>query len=47
MYQALQVRGIDTELVVYPDAHHGGWPSEYEQDYLARLVAWFDKYLKN
>jgi len=47
MYQALQVRGIDTELVVYPNSHHGGWPEAYEQDYLTRVVAWFDKYLKD
>ncbi len=46
MYQAMKVRGIDAELVVYPDAHHGGWPEEYEQDYLQRVVAWFDHYLK-
>ena len=45
MYQALQVRDVDTQLVVYPDSHHGGWPSAYEQDYLTRLVAWFDKHL--
>lgn len=47
MYQALQVRGIDTELVVYPNSHHGGWHEAYEQDYLTRVVAWFDKYLKD
>jgi len=46
MYQAMQVRGIDAELVVYPDTHHGGWRAEYEQDYLLRVVAWFDRYLK-
>ncbi|MDA0678914.1 MAG: S9 family peptidase [Proteobacteria bacterium] len=47
MYQAMKVQGIDTELVVYPDAHHGGWPAEYETDYLERVVAWFDRYAKN
>jgi dipeptidyl aminopeptidase/acylaminoacyl peptidase len=47
MYQALQVRGIDTELVVYPDSHHGGWHEDYEQDYQKRVVAWFDRYLKD
>ncbi len=46
MYQAMKVQGIDAELVVYPDAHHGGWPEEYEQDYLKRVVAWFDRYAK-
>ena len=46
MYQALKVRGIDAELVVYPDVHHGGWPAAYEKDYLERIVAWFDRYLE-
>ena len=45
-YQALRKRGIDTELVVYPGMHHGGWTPEFERDYLERVVAWFDKYLK-
>lgn len=44
-YQALKVRGIGTELVVYPEVHHGGWPEEFEKDYLRRVVAWFDKHL--
>lgn len=47
MYQAMKVQGIDAELVVYPGAHHGGWPDEYENDYLRRIVAWFDRYTKN
>jgi dipeptidyl aminopeptidase/acylaminoacyl peptidase len=47
MYQALQVRDIDTQLVVYPNAHHGGWPTEYENDYQERVIAWFDRYLKH
>ena len=46
MYQAMKVQGIDAELVVYPDAHHGGWPQEYESDYLQRVVTWFDRYTK-
>ncbi len=45
-YQSLRKRGIPTELVVYPDAHHGGWPKEYQRDYLERVRAWFDRYLK-
>lgn len=47
MYQAMKVQGIDAELVVYPNAHHGGWPKEYEQDYLQRVVGWFDRYVKD
>jgi dipeptidyl aminopeptidase/acylaminoacyl peptidase len=45
-YQSLRKRGIATELVVYPGMHHGGWDAEFEQDYLERVVAWFDNYLK-
>jgi len=32
--------------VVYPDTHHSGWSEEFEKDYLHRVHAWFDKYLK-
>ena len=45
-YQSLRKRGVPTELIVYPGAHHGGWPAEFERDYLERVRAWFDRYLK-
>jgi dipeptidyl aminopeptidase/acylaminoacyl peptidase len=45
-YQALRKRGIPTELVAYPGMHHGGWDPAFERDYLERVVAWFDTYLK-
>jgi dipeptidyl aminopeptidase/acylaminoacyl peptidase len=45
-YQSLRKRGIDTQLVVYPDTHHGDWAPEFERDYLNRVQEWFDKYLK-
>jgi dipeptidyl aminopeptidase/acylaminoacyl peptidase len=45
-YQSLRRRGIDTQLVVYPDTHHGGWSAEFEKDYAERVIEWFDKYLK-
>jgi dipeptidyl aminopeptidase/acylaminoacyl peptidase len=45
-YQSLRARGVDTQLVVYPDTHHSGWSEEFEKDYLHRVQAWFDKYLK-
>jgi dipeptidyl aminopeptidase/acylaminoacyl peptidase len=47
MYQAMKVQGIDAELVVYPNAHHGGWPEEYELDYLRRVATWFDQHVKH
>jgi dipeptidyl aminopeptidase/acylaminoacyl peptidase len=43
-YQALRHRGVDTQLVIYPDSHHGGWDASYSKDYLERLVRWFDRY---
>jgi dipeptidyl aminopeptidase/acylaminoacyl peptidase len=45
-YQSLRTKGVPTELVVYPGVHHGGWPKEFERDYLERVTAWFDRYLK-
>lgn len=45
-YQSLRKRGIDTQLVVYPGAHHGDWSAEFDKDYLLRVREWFDKYLK-
>ncbi|MGB5132487.1 MAG: S9 family peptidase, partial [Steroidobacteraceae bacterium] len=45
MYQSLRKRGIDTQLVVYPDTHHSDWSAEFNKDYLQRVHQWFDKYL--
>lgn len=45
-YQALQIRGIDSQLVVYPGVHHDDWPDEYDRDYLWRVAEWFDRYVK-
>lgn len=44
-YQSLRRKGVDTELVVYPDMHHGNWDSRFEKDVLERKIAWFDRYL--
>jgi len=46
-YQSLKKRGIDTELVVYPGTHHGGWSDDFERDRLVRIQQWFDKYLQS
>lgn len=45
-YQSLRKKGVPTELVVYPGAHHGGWPKQFQRDYLERVRAWFDKHLE-
>lgn len=44
-YQALQIQGIDSQLVVYPGMHHGGWTEAFDKDYLRRIVDWFDNYV--
>ncbi len=45
-YQSLRQRGVDSQLVVYPDTHHGGWSPEFERDYNERVLGWFDRHLK-
>jgi dipeptidyl aminopeptidase/acylaminoacyl peptidase len=46
MYQALRSNGVDAQLVIYPDQHHGIRVPSYIRDRLQRRLAWFDKYLK-
>ncbi len=46
MYQSLKRLGVETQLVVYPNSHHGGWKKQYERDYYQRALAWLDKHLK-
>jgi dipeptidyl aminopeptidase/acylaminoacyl peptidase len=47
MYQALRSSGVDTQLVIYPDQHHGIRVPSYLRDRFERRLAWFDKYLKS
>jgi dipeptidyl aminopeptidase/acylaminoacyl peptidase len=46
MYQAMKRLGRETQLVVYPDAHHGIRRHSYQKDLLERFLGWFDKYVK-
>jgi len=45
MYQALKSLGIDTQLVIYPNEHHGIRRPSYIRDRLERYLAWYTKYL--
>jgi dipeptidyl aminopeptidase/acylaminoacyl peptidase len=47
MYQALKVRGIDTQLVLYPGEYHGFTRPSFRLDRIKRWNAWIDKYLAN
>tara|TARA_R110002096_G_scaffold266710_1_gene460260 strand:+ start:57259 stop:59280 length:2022 start_codon:yes stop_codon:yes gene_type:complete len=46
LYQALKRIGIDTQLVVYPEEHHGIRRPSFQRDRYERFIAWFDKYVK-
>jgi dipeptidyl aminopeptidase/acylaminoacyl peptidase len=46
MYQALRRLGITTQLVVYPDEHHGISRPSFLKDLYQRYLAWFDKHVK-
>jgi dipeptidyl aminopeptidase/acylaminoacyl peptidase len=46
LYQALKRLGCDTELIVYPNEHHGISLPSFERDRYERWLQWFDKYTK-
>jgi dipeptidyl aminopeptidase/acylaminoacyl peptidase len=47
LYFALRSRGVPTELVIYPDQHHGISKPSYKKDRLDRYVSWYDRYVRN
>ena len=46
MYIAMKRLGRETQLVVYPDEHHGIRRPSFQRDRFERWIAWFDRYLK-
>ena len=46
LYFALRSRGVPTELVIYPDQHHGISKPSYKKDRLDRYVSWYDRFIK-
>lgn len=46
-FNGLLAMGVDTGQIYYPTAsHNGGWNDTYKKDYMLRLLAWFDHYIK-
>jgi len=45
MYQALRSLNVPTQLVIYPGQNHGLSKPSYNQDYLARIIDWYGRYL--
>lgn len=46
LYQVLKRRGIETQLVVYPNEYHGISRPSFQRDRYERYLGWFDKYVK-
>jgi dipeptidyl aminopeptidase/acylaminoacyl peptidase len=46
-YYALKALGVDTEMVIYPREYHDIWEQAHRLDLQRRVLAWFNRYLKN
>ena len=46
LYQALRRLGVETQLVVYPNEHHGIRKPAFQLDRLERYLAWYEQYVK-
>ena len=46
LWQALRIKGVDTELVLYPREPHGLNERVHRLDYMNRLINWYNKYVK-
>jgi len=45
-YNGLRMLGVPAEMATYPREHHGFRERAHQVDVLTRLLAWYDKYLK-
>jgi dipeptidyl aminopeptidase/acylaminoacyl peptidase len=45
MYQALRRLGVPTQLIIYPDEHHGLSRPSFREDRLRRSLDWYDRHL--
>ncbi|MCB1024528.1 MAG: S9 family peptidase [Acidobacteria bacterium] len=46
MYQSMKRLGRETQLVVYPNEHHGIRRPTFQKDRFERFIGWYDKYVK-
>jgi dipeptidyl aminopeptidase/acylaminoacyl peptidase len=46
LYTALRIKGVPTDLVLYPREPHGLLEREHQLDFMRRILDWFDIYLK-
>ncbi len=45
LYQALKRRGVDTQLIVYPDESHGISRPSFRKDRWERYLGWYNKHV--
>ncbi|NOX37041.1 MAG: S9 family peptidase [Calditrichaeota bacterium] len=46
LYRALEMRNVPVEFVIYPREPHGLLEREHQLDFIKRVLAWYDKYVK-
>ncbi|HEV2148634.1 MAG TPA: S9 family peptidase [Longimicrobiaceae bacterium] len=46
LYNALRLKGVPTELVLYPREPHGLRERAHQLDYMRRITEWMDRYLQ-
>lgn len=46
LYTALKWKGVPVEFVTYPREGHGVAEKAHQYDFMTRVLAWFEKYLK-
>ena len=46
LYQALKRLGRETQLIVYPDEHHGIQRPSFQKDRYERYINWYDRLVK-
>jgi len=46
LYQCLRRLGIETQLVVYPNEHHGIQRPSFRKDLFERYLSWYDAHVK-
>jgi dipeptidyl aminopeptidase/acylaminoacyl peptidase len=44
MYQALRLKGVESQLIVFPGQGHTNWSSERSKYYYLAVLNWFKKY---
>ena len=46
LHQALRLKGVPSELILYPREPHGLLERQHQLDYMRRILQAFDRYVK-